>query len=142
MELARLASNKQARSNKQQLAPQGPFWCAGQKGSQNREKKGLPRHPGWFSAPFSGTNFFRSDLQVVAKGGLLSFWPVLGRGRIEKFSPRAKNKKTQFPGARGTLGGGDPSTQKFLPKIPLFFLHFAFSPTGPRGARNRKMVVF
>ena len=44
---------------------------------------------------------FRSDPQVVAKGDLLSFWLVLGRGHSEKFRTRVKNEKTQFPGARG-----------------------------------------
>ena len=60
---------------------------------------------------FLGNNFFfRSDPQVVAKGDLLGFWPILGRGHLEKFRARAKNRKTQFPGARGTFGGKNVAT--------------------------------
>ena len=39
---------------------------------------------------------------MVAKGDLLGFWPVLGRGHLEKFRAQVKNGKTQFPGARGS----------------------------------------
>ena len=131
MELARLASNKQA-SNKQ-LAPQGPFWSAEQKGSQNREKKKLPRYSGWFSAIFSGTTFFRSDPQVVAKSDLLGFWPVLDRGHLEKFRVRVKNRKTRFPGARGPFGKKNRPPQKFHPGIAPFCEFFPFRRPDPQG---------
>ena len=38
---------------------------------------------------------------MVAKGDLLGFWPVLGRGHLEKFRAQVKNGKSQFPDARG-----------------------------------------
>ena len=67
----------------------------------------LPRYAGWFSTTFSGTIFFRADPQVVTKGDLLGFWPVLGRGALREIpGPSQKTEKTQFPGARGPEIGG------------------------------------
>ena len=92
MELACLAS-KQASSA-------GPFLGPRASGVP-KSKKMLPRYPGWFSATLSGTAFFSVGPPPVRNGDLVVFWPVLGRGHLEKFRDWAKNRKTQFPGARG-----------------------------------------
>ena len=106
------------------------------------EKKMLPRYPGWFSATFLEHLFFRLDPQVVAKGDLLGFWPVLGRGRLEKFRARVKNGKTQFPGARGTFGGKIRPPQKFLPEIAQLFCSLCFDRTAPQGREIAKYGGF
>ena len=53
-----------------------------------------------------GTTFFSVGPPPVGNSDLLGFWPVLGLGHLEIFQARAKNRKTQFPGARG------PETEK------------------------------
>ena len=60
----------------------------------------LPRYPGWFSANFSEQFFFPVGPPPVGTGDLVVFWPVSGRGQLEKLRDWAKNK-AQFPGARG-----------------------------------------
>ena len=46
----------------------------------------------------------------------------------------------QFPGARGTFGGGKPATPKVSPRNCATFLHFPFWPTAPPGAGNREIL--
>ena len=50
---------------------------------------------------FLGCNFFPVGPPPVGNGDLVGFWPVLGLGHLKKFRTGAKNKKSQFPGARG-----------------------------------------
>ena len=50
---------------------------------------------------FLGNNFFSVGPPPVGNGDLVVVWPVLGGGHLEKFRDWAKNRKTQFPGARG-----------------------------------------
>ena len=82
--------------------------------------------------------FFRSDPQVVAKGDLVGFCPVLGRGHLEKFRALVKNGKTRFPGPRGTFGGGNRPPQKFLPKIAHLFYNLRFGRPDPQGREIAK----
>ena len=121
MELARLASSKQAAASK--LALQGPFQAPEQQGSQNR-KKMLPLYPGWFSTTFSGTTFFSVGP------------PPVGNGE------NTENTKMQFPSARGTFGGGNPAAPKVSPQNWATFVRFLFWPTRPPGAGNRETLVF
>ena len=53
-----------------------------------------------------GNNFFVVGPPPVGNSDLVGFGPILGRRYLEKFRYRAKNRKTQFPGARG------PETEK------------------------------
>ena len=108
------------------LDHQGPFPAPEQQGSRNRGGEMLPRCPGWFSETFLGTAFFRSDRHRSGNGDLVVFWHVLGRGHLEKFQARDKNRKTQFPGARGTFGEKNVATlsgmvfRKFLGRSFFF----------------------
>ena len=45
----------------------------------------------------------------------------------------------QFPGARGTFGGGNPEAPKVSPRKSATILPFMFWPTGPPRAENREM---
>ena len=138
MELARLASKQQQVSSK--LAPRGPFWASEQLGSQNRKNvTTLSRMV--FRNFLRNTFFFRSGPQVVAKGDLLGFWPALGRGHFEKFRARVKNRKTQFPGARGTFGEKICPPQKFTPDILQLFYILRFGRTDPQGREIAKYGV-
>ena len=125
---------QQATSNT--LAPKGPFWSAEQKGSQNRRKKVTTLSGGCFAASFSGTTFFWSDPQVVAKGDLLGVWPVLGRQHLENFRAQVKNRKTRFPGARGTFGGKSVRPKSFSPKLRNLFTCCVFADRTPRGGKS------
>ena len=64
------------------------------------------------------------------------FWPVLGRGHLEKFRARVKNGKPRnFPAL------GVPKSKKKVTTLSgmvvRYFLQFAFCPTG-----NREILVF
>ena len=124
----------------------GPFLVRRAKGAQkSRKKKGY--HTIWdkFAQLSWEQIFFRSDPQVAAKGDLLGFWPVLGRGHLEKFRARVKNGKTRFPGARGTFGGKNRPPHKFLGKIAHLFYILRFDRPGPRGGKSQNtgdLVVF
>ena len=50
---------------------------------------------------FLGDSFFLVRPPPAGNSDLVLFWPVLGRGHLEKSWTRAGNIKTQFPGARG-----------------------------------------
>ena len=69
---------------------------------------------------------------MVAKGDSLGFWPVLGRGHLEKFRAQAKNGKTRFPGARATFGKKLRPAQKFLPKNAQLFYILRFGRPNPQ----------
>ena len=86
--------------------------------------------------------FFRSDPHVVGNGGLVGFWPVLGRRHLEKFRARAENSKTQFPGAGGTFGGELCPPKKFLPEIAQLFYCLCFGRLDPHGWEIAKYWFF
>ena len=134
MELARLASNKQA--SKQHASSTGPLLV--RREGVPKSKESITTLSGIIFRNFLGNNFFRSDPQGVAKGYLLGVWPVLGRGHLEKFWARVKNGKTQFPGARGTFGEKIRQPQKFLPKIAHFFYILGFGRPAPQGREIAK----
>ena len=138
MELARLASSSKQQASK--LAPQGPFRAPEQQGSQNR-KKMLPRHPGWFSATFSDTNFFSVRPPPVGKGDFVVFWPILGRRHSENFRNWAKNSKTQFPGARG-LETENKSYHAIRDGCPQRSCILHFDRPDPHGRENAKYEDF
>ena len=82
--------------------------------------------------------FVRSDPQVVAKGDLLGFWPVLGHGHSVKFSARAKSRKMQFPGARDTFVQKIRPPQNFLPEIAQLSYLLRFGRPDPQGREIAK----
>ena len=55
---------------------------------------------------------------------LRPFWPRTAPWHLNKFP--VENRKTQFPGARGTFGNKIHSPQKFLPKIAQLFWILCF----------------
>ena len=133
------ASNKQQASKQQasKLAPQGPFRASEQLGSQN-QKKNVTMLSRMVFRNFLGNNFSPpSGPQVVTKGGLLGFWPVLGRGHSEKFWARAKNRKTQFPGARRTFEKRSVRPKIFSPKLRNFFTFCGLGDQTPRGGKSQ-----
>ena len=70
------------------------------------------------------------------------FWPVLGGGHLVKFRARAENRKTQFPGARGTFGEKNRPPQKFLPKSVQLFYILRFDRPDPQGQEIAKYWGF
>ena len=68
------------------------------------------------------------------------FWPRAAPWHLEKF--RAENRKTRFPGARGTFGGGNRPPQKFLPKSAQLFDILRLDPPDPQGWEIAKYWVF
>ena len=84
--------------------------------------------------------FFRSDPRVVAKVDLLGVWPVLGHGNLEKLRTRAKNRKTQFPGARGTFGEKNRAPKSFSRKLRNFFTFCVLTDRTPRGGKSQNTV--
>ena len=130
MQLARLASSKQ------QLAPQGPFRPPGQQGSQI-EKKNVTTLSGMGFRNFLGYRvFFLVGPPPVGNGDLVVFWPVLGRGHLEKFRARAGKRKTQFPVARG------PKTELFYRVVrhgcPQLAYSLRFDQLDAHGRENTK----
>ena len=64
---------------------------------------------------------------------------------LKSNSGQKKNRKTQFPGARGTLGGGGGGIRppkKFSPGIPPLFDIFHFGRPDPHGRDIAKYWVF
>ena len=104
-------------------------------------KKMLPRHPGWFSAPFLGKTFFFVGPLPAGNSNLMGFRPILGLWHLGKFRAQAENTKTRFPGARGTFTGA-----KMLPRyLGWFFATFwgnTFFLVGPPPAGNSDLVGF
>ena len=70
------------------------------------------------------------------------FWPVMGGGHLGKFRARAENRKTRFPGARGTFGEKNRPPQKFLPKSAQLFYILRFDRPDPQGQEIAKYWVF
>ena len=68
------------------------------------------------------------------------FWPRAAPRHLEKF--RAKNRKTQFPGARGTFGEKNRTPKKFLPKSAQLFYILYFDGPDPQGWEIAKNWVF
>ena len=101
-----------------------------------------PRYPGWFSATFSGTTFFSVGPPPVGNGDLVVFWPVLGGGHLGKFRARAENRKTQFPGARGTFGSktGCPKgfSEKRWSQRVIYWGCGPFWAVGPRSKPEKR----
>ena len=95
----------------------------------------LPRYPGWFSATFSGTNFFAVVPPPAGNSDLGGFLADLGP--LAPGETRAQARKQNFP-VLGTLLGGESGRQKVSPRNSAIFLHF----TGPPGGGNRKILVF
>ena len=122
------ASNQQA----SKLAPQGPLPAPEQQGSQKREKKMLPRYPGWFFAAFSETTFFSRRTPTCRKRRFSGILARFGPGHLEKCQALAETTKMQFPGARGTFGGGIRPPQQFLPEIAQLFCAFRFGRPEPQ----------
>ena len=137
MELARLVSSSSSSSNKHRRALSGPQSNRGPK----IEKKMLPRYPGWFSATFLGTTFFRSDPHAVGNGDLVGFWPVLGLGHLQRFRARAENRKTQFPGARGPETG-QKNYHAIRDGCPQLSYSLRFERSDPHGRENAKYKDF
>ena len=68
------------------------------------------------------------------------FWPRVAPWHLKKF--RAENRKTQFPGARGTFGGEICPPQKFLPESVQLFYRLRFGPRDPQGREIAKYWFF
>ena len=99
------------------------------------------------SRNFLGNNFLfgwtptgRSETMIY--GDLVVFWPVLDLGHLEKFRAWAKNRKTQFSGARSTFGENIRPPQKYLPEIAQLFYTVCFGRPEPQGKENRKILGF
>ena len=77
---------------------------------------------------------------MVGNGDLLGFWPVLGRGHLEKFRAWVKNGKRQFPGARG------PEIEKksyhAIRDGPQLFYILRFAQPDPQGREIAKLGDF
>ena len=65
----------------------------------------------------------------------------LGQPLALREIPGRKQKNT-ISRSQGHFWGGNPSAPKFSPKNCAIFLHFVFSPIGPLGAANCKILVF
>ena len=96
----------------------------------------LPRYLGSCSTAFSRTTFFSVGPPPVGNGDLLRFWKYLGPGHLQKFRARAKNRKTQFAGARG------PGTEKKVTTLSgmvvrNFFTVYVLTDRTPTGGETR-----
>ena len=114
----------------------GPFWSAEQKGPKNR-KKCYHAIRDNFPQLSREQLFFRSDPQVGAKGDLLGFWPVLGRGHAEKFRAQVENRKTQFSGARGPKIEEKKGTTLSGMVVRNFFTFHVLPNRTPRGGKSK-----
>ena len=130
-------------SSKQQAAASssaGPFLGPRVTGvPKSRKKNGIPLC-GMVYRTFLGDNFFSVGPPPVGNGDLVGFWPVLGLGHLEKFWAWAKNRKTQFPGARGTFGEKNVATLSGM--VFCNFLRNKFSAVGPPLVGNGDLVEF
>ena len=133
MELARLASIKQ-----QTTSPAGPFLRPRATGVPE-SKKMLPRYTGWFSATFSGASFFPVGPALAGNGDLVVFGPFWAAGKRNS-GPWPKTEGRDFPAL------GVPKSKKKVTTLSGMFVRnffaFAFCPTGPPRAGNRKIRVF
>ena len=130
MELARLASNKQ------QASAAGPF--LGPRATRvPKSKKSYHAVRDGFPQLSREQIFFWSDPHVVGSGHLLGFWPVLGRGHLEKSRARAENRKTQFPGTSGTFGKQSVRPKIFSPKLRNCFTFCVLAERTPTGRKSQ-----
>ena len=143
MEPARLVpSNKQAAtSNQLHRALSGP---QGRGGVPKSTKKCYHAIRDGFPQLFREQLFFGRTPRWSqgGRGDLLGLGPVLGRGHVEKFRARVKNRKTRLPGARGTFGGEIRPPQKFLPEVAQLFCILRFGRADPDGREIAKTLVF
>ena len=145
MDPARLASSKQAAGSKPRRARFKPrrarFKPQGHRGSEIENN--VPTLSGMVFHNLPGTNFFSSvEPPPVGSGDLMVFGLVLDLEHLEKFWARAENrKKTQFPGAKGTFGGGIRPPKIFSPEVHNFSTLSVSADRNP-GAGNRKILVF
>ena len=90
---------------------------------------------------FLGNDFFSGGPPPVGNGVLVGVWPILGLGHLEKFQAQAKNRKTQFLGARGPK-----IEEKKLPRYPGWlsatFLHVYVLPDRtPSGGKSQNTEI-
>ena len=76
-----------------------------------------------------------------AEGALLVYWPVLGRGHLEKFWARVKNRKAQFSAPRGTFGGETIRPKSFSQKVRNFFAFCVLADRTLRGGKRQNTAV-
>ena len=134
MEPARLASKQQAASKR--LAPQGPRRAPEQQDPKTEKK--------WYHAIRVGfAQFFYilrlGGQEIAIRGDFRPFWPRAALGTPWR---GPKREKTQFPGARGTFGGGIRPPQKFLPEIAQLFDVFRFGRPDRQGQEIAKSWFF
>ena len=92
---------------------------------------------------FLGNNFYfdrtpRWSQKVI-------YWisgPFWATGTQRNSGPGARNRKTQFPGARGTFGVGIRPPQKILPEIAQLFYILRFGRLDPQGREIAKCWFF
>ena len=138
MELARLTSNKQQASNKQ-ASSAGPF-LVHRAERVPKSKKNVTTLSKMVFHNCLGNNFFLVGPPPVGNGDLVGFWPILGRGHLEKFRAWAKNRKTQFPGARG------PETEQKITTpsgmvVRKFLAVYVLTDRTPTGGKTRNTRI-
>ena len=89
---------------------------------------------------FLGDKFFLVGPPPIGNGDLVVFWPVLGRGHIEKFWDWAKNRKTLFLGARGHEVE-KKSYHAIRDGCPQIFTLYVFPDWTPRGGKSRNAGI-
>ena len=88
---------------------------------------------------YLGNNFFFwSDPTWSATVIYWDSGPFWAAGIRETFRARAENRKTQFPGARGTFGEKILPPENFLPKIAQLFYNLRFGRPDPQGREIAK----
>ena len=88
----------------------------------------------------TGRNFFTfcvlTDRREITKyWGFRPFWPRAAPWHLEKF--RVENRKTRFPGARGTFGKKTGRPQIFSQKLRNFFTLCVLTDPTPRGRKSQ-----
>ena len=66
------------------------------------------------------------------------FWPRAAPWHLEKF--RAENRKTRFPGARGTFATKNRTPKSFSRKLRNFFAVCVLTDRTPRGGKSQNIV--
>ena len=74
---------------------------------------------------------------MAAKGDLLGFWPVSGRGHLEKFRARVKNGKRDFPDLGALLGEKFVHPKSFSQNLRNFFTFCVLVDRTPRGGKSQ-----
>ena len=134
MDLARLASNKQA----SKLAPQGHFWAPEQKGSQNRENKCYHAIQDGF-LQLSHEQIFPGRTPTWSETVIYGvFGPFWAAGTWRNSGPGRKTAKRNFPELGALLGGKSVRPKSFSPKLRNFFFIFRFGRTDLNGREIAK----